>query len=157
MGKKKSKKQPKQEKQGEAKDTKETKGTPEATENEFVFTAESAIACCLAWLVPGAGHLYLAKIGRAIIFFVCITSLLIVGIALHGKIYRPQADQYLTYLATFACLGQGPSSVLVLFHPVKGDICSATFEYGTTFILAAGLLNMLIILDAFDIAIRRKR
>jgi hypothetical protein len=32
----------------------------------------------------------------------------------------------------------------------------ATFEYGNTFLLIAGLLNYLTMLDAFDIAVGRK-
>ena len=80
----------------------------------------------------------------------------VLGIFLSGKIYQPQEGQFLSYLATFACMGHGPSLFMMKFYPIEGNIRSATFEYGTTFILIAGLMNMLLILDAYDISVKRK-
>ena len=37
-----------------------------------------------------------------------------------------------------------------------GTVTAATWEYGNTFMIVAGLLNSLIVLDAFDIAMGRK-
>jgi hypothetical protein len=38
----------------------------------------------------------------------------------------------------------------------KGVVTAATYEYGNTFVIVAGLLNMLVALDAYDIALGRK-
>jgi len=139
----------------------------------------TALACILAWALPGAGHLYLGKKGKAAVFFLVVTATFLLGLEMDGRVYLASADQPLSYLATFANLGLGPMDLIgrevsydriIYFLPDERDralhqkildrtrsqILQPTHEYGTTFILTASLMNMLLILDAFDIGIGRK-
>lgn len=137
------------------------------------------VACTLAWLMPGAGHLYLGKKGKAGIFFAVILVTFAAGIAMDGRVYLAGSDQPLSFLAAFANAGLGPLDLvarndsydrIIYFMPdprnralyadildrTRRKILSPTHEYGTTFILTASLMNILLILDAFDIGIGRK-
>lgn len=128
------------------------------------------VALLAAWLVPGAGHLVLGKRGRAILFFLTIVSAFVLGLKLNGHLYWPTvADppslfhyDLITVLWFFAEIGSGlcyiASYALGLgTTPIPQAAVSPTFEYGNTFMFLAGLLNYLVIHDAFDIGAGRKR
>lgn len=111
-----------------------------------------------AWLVPGAGHFLLGRRGVAIVFLVIVLGSLGIGLALDGNLYRIAPNRPLTVLATLACMGLGtPYFALRFLLDYQGDIVAAGFEYGTAFILTAGLMNLLLILDTMDIASGKKR
>jgi TM2 domain-containing membrane protein YozV len=76
--------------------TPETQGTP---------VGNPVLAMVLAWLVPGLGHMYLGRRGRALLFFLLIVVCLWVGTSLQGNLYRPLPGQPLTLLATFGAMG----------------------------------------------------
>ena len=137
------------------------------------------LACALAWLLPGGGHLYLGKRGKAGIFFAVVLVTFLTGLAMDGRVYLAGSDQPLSYLAAFANVGLGPLDLVgrtfsydrVIYRmPDPGNralhgeileatrrrILSPTHEYGTTFLLTASLMNILLILDAFDISVGRK-
>ena len=79
------------------------------------------------------------------------------GIGLHGKVYRPEEGEPLTYLAAVGAAGVGLPYVAA--HALGmgfGDIRTQGYEYGNTFTLVAGLLNLLIVLDAYDVASGRR-
>jgi hypothetical protein len=79
------------------------------------------------------------------------------GVALDGNLYRVRPNQPLTILGTFAAMGIGsPYFVLRFLVDYTGDVVSSGYEYGTAFLLTAGLMNWLLVLDAWDIAIGRK-
>ena len=111
------------------------------------------MATALAWLVPGLGHVYLKRAVRGLIFFALVMIALGVGISLQGNLYQPIRGQWLTYLATFgqACAGI-PYFVLRYGFHYQGQQEAAGYEYGTAFLLTAGLMNLLLVLDARDIA-----
>ncbi len=133
-------------------------GSPPAAEiPERVAVASPLLAAFLAWIVPGAGHLMLRKTARGVLFFVLVVATLWIGCVLQGNLYVPVEGQPLTYLATLGCMGLGvPYFVLRYLVGYHGDIVSAGFEYGTAFILTAGLMNLLLVLDAWDIAQGKK-
>jgi len=124
------------------------------------------LAVILAWLVPGAGHFVLGKFGRGVLFLVLIAGSFLLGLSLHGRLYAPVADPT-------TLLRVDPISVLWSFAQVGTGLCyifghllgfgssyrpgAPTYEYGNTFMFLAGLLNYLVIHDAFDIAAGRKR
>ena len=111
------------------------------------------IAALLAWALPGAGHLYLGRRGRAIGFCLIILISLATGLALDGNLYRPVPDQPLSFFATLGSMGMGaPYFVARWLFGYEGDIQAAGYEYGSAFILTAGLMNLLLILDCLDIA-----
>jgi len=133
-------------------------GSPQAAElPERAAVANPLLAAFLAWIVPGAGHLMLRKTRRAGLFFALVVVALWIGCHLHGNLYTPVAGQPLTFLATLGCMGLGiPYFVLRYFVGYHGDFVAAGFEYGTAFILTAGLMNLLLVLDAWDIALGKK-
>lgn len=137
------------------------------------------VACLLAWLVPGLGHLYLGRKGRAGVFFSVVVSLFALGVASDGAASLFEQRQPLTFLATLDNLATGPVDLIsryttygAIVYALPGEegdprraellvrlrtrVRSVTYEYGTTFLLTAGLMNILLILDAFDIATGRK-
>jgi hypothetical protein len=116
----------------------------------------SQLAMFFAFLVPGAGHLYLGKRGRAITFFLIVMAMFIVGLLIDVKLYRPQSGQPLATLAAFGSMGAGLPYFIARFMRSWGDVGSITYEYGSAFTLTAGLMNLLLMLDAFDIAEERK-
>jgi hypothetical protein len=122
------------------------------------FSAKAAIACAAAWLIPGAGHLYLGKFGRAAIFLGCILPMFLLGIGLQGEIVGANWSDFFGFLKFFAEVGSGLFYILSKLSGLgKGEITALTFDYGNVFLYGAGLLNMLIVLDAFDIAVGRKK
>lgn len=116
------------------------------------------IACfILGWFVPGLGHLFQKKLARGLIFLVSIFAMAALGLSMGGKLYPFQTENPLTILAFFADLGNGLLYALFrLLHFGAGELKSATFEFGTAFIAGAGLLNYLVALDAYDIAVGKK-
>jgi hypothetical protein len=115
------------------------------------------LALLLAWLVPGAGHFYLGRRGRAAAFFALVVAAVAVGSALDGRLYAFVRGQPLTLLAMLAEFGLGLAYLaarLVLAGP--GSVVAPGSEYGTAFLLTAALMNLLLILDAWDIARGKK-
>jgi hypothetical protein len=120
----------------------------------------------LGWLVPGAGHLAQGKRVRALILGGAIWVSFIAGLAMGGRMFSlnpsdPNSSVLLQIPPMIANLGSG---VLYLISWVTGlgfnddpmQAARATHEYGNTFLLIAGLLNYLVMLDAFDMAAGRK-
>ena len=137
------------------------------------------LPCVLAWLVPGLGHYSLGRKGRAAAFFVIVLVTFLLGLLSGGTSSLADPQQPLSYLATFDNLAMGPIEILARkvslgglayrLPPDEGDqrrqqllarlrerVRHPTYEYGSTYLLTAGLMNMLLILDAFDIASGRK-
>lgn len=118
----------------------------------------SAPIVALAWLVPGASHILLGHARKGIVFFVTLTAMFAVGIAFSGRLFPFQMSEWLVFLAALAQWGLGlPRLVAALAGAGAGDVIAVTYEYGNTFLIAAGLLNALVVLDAADIASGRKR
>jgi hypothetical protein len=115
-------------------------------------------AMLLAYLVPGAGHLYLGRRARAITFFFIVVLLFAIGVAIDGDLYTiGQANgSVLRMLAALGSLGSGVVYWVADWMGVHGDVTSITFEHGTAFTITAGLMNLLLVVDAFDIAQGRK-
>jgi hypothetical protein len=115
------------------------------------------LLCAVAWLVPGAGHLWLRRPQKGIVFLVLLPLMFLIGLALEGRIFPFELSQPLVALAAFADLGIGaPYFIAWALGYGAGTVVEATYEYGNTFLIVAGLLNMLVIIDAYDIALGRK-
>ncbi len=111
----------------------------------------------LAWLVPGAGHLSQGRLVRGVTFLALVCFSVAVGSALDGKLFTVQAGSPLSTLGTLASLGAGiPYMVLRWIMDYQGDMRAATYEYGGAFLLTAGLMNLLAMLDAWDVLRGRK-
>jgi hypothetical protein len=81
----------------------------------------------------------------------------VIGLLLHGRIFPFELGEPLVALAAAADLGAGaPWIVARMLDAGAGVVTATTYEYGNTFLIVAGLLNALVVLDAFDIAMGRK-
>lgn len=117
------------------------------------------VAMVLAWLFPGLGHYYLGRRRSALAFALIVTATFLAGLSFQGRLYTIEAGQPLTILATFAVFGTGLLNIAarLLSDNPAGTILAATYEYGCAYLLTAGLMNLLLVLDAYDIATGRKR
>ncbi len=115
------------------------------------------LICAAAWFLPGMGHLWLGRRQKGIVFLVTLTLMFAFGLWLEGRLFPFEISQPLVALAAVADLGIGlPYFVAKAIGVGAGDVVAITYEYGNTFVIAAGLLNMLVVLDVFDIAKGRK-
>ena len=120
--------------------------------------ARAWTAVLLAWIFPGLGHFFLGRRRRALLYAAIVTVTFLAGLSFHGRLDTPEPGAPLTYLATFASLGSGLLNIaarLLVGNP-RGAVLSVTYEYGCTFLRTAGLMNLLLMLDAYDIAAGRK-
>ena len=118
----------------------------------------SLLAMILAYVVPGAGHVYLGYRRRAAAFFTIIFLMFVIGLAIDGNLYTLERGQpILRLLASLGSMGSGLIYFVARAMGPYGDLTSITYEYGTTFTLTAGLMNLLLVLDCFDIAGGRKQ
>jgi hypothetical protein len=117
------------------------------------------VAMLLAWLVPGLGHFYLGRRRTAFGFAAIVILTFLAGLSFQGRLYSVESGQPLTILATFAIYGAGLLNIAarLLSDNPGGTILAVTYEYGCAYLLTAGLMNLLLVLDVFDIATGRKR
>ncbi len=116
-----------------------------------------AFALVLGWLVPGAGHLLLGKWQRALLLFAAIVGMYAIGLGLGGKIYVPNTGEVLDMLGFAGQLGMGVLYLLARFLGLGGTAAATTLnDYGTKFLVACGLLNLIAAADAYALASGRK-
>jgi hypothetical protein len=115
------------------------------------------LICAAAWAIPGGGHLWQGRIQKGIIFLVTLPLMFGLGLWLEGRLFPFEIAQPLVALAAFADIGMGvPYFIAKAMGAGAGRVTAITYEYGNAFLIVAGLLNMLVVLDAFDIAEGRK-
>jgi hypothetical protein len=115
------------------------------------------LVCVAAWAIPGAGHLWLGRRQKAAVFFVALLAMFASGLLLKGRLFPFEFSEPLVALAAFANAGMGlPWIVALMMDAGKGVVTAISYEYGNCFLIVAGLLNFLVVLDAFDIAVGRK-
>ena len=114
------------------------------------------VAAVAAFLIPGLGHVYLRRWRRGLAFFLLVAVSLWVGWDLQGNLYRMVPNDPLSILGTLGALGMGIPYFLLRIKDYTGDILSPGYEYGTAFLLTAGLMNWLLVLDAWDISRGKK-
>jgi hypothetical protein len=111
----------------------------------------------VAWLIPSSGHLLLGKRLRAFGYFAIVLTAFAVGLYLHGNLHRIVGGQPLSILATLGSMGSGIPYLYARFIAgYAGDPSGPTYEYGTIFLLSAGLMNLLLVLDVWDHASGRR-
>jgi len=116
-----------------------------------------AAVVLVSWLVPGAGHLVQGRRQKGIIFLIAIPLMFAIGLALKGRLFPFILSEPLVGLAAIANLGMGiPYFIAKLLDLGQGVVTAASYEYGNTFLIVSGLLNMLVAIDAFDVRLGRK-
>jgi len=115
------------------------------------------LLCLASWAIPGAGHLWLGRRSKGLIFLIALPLMFAVGIALHGRLFPFDLSEPLVALAAAADLGIGLTYFIVKALGFGGgDVRAVTYEYGNAFLIVAGLLNLLVVIDAYDVAMGRK-
>ncbi len=126
----------------------------QTTSQGFLYSA-----LILGWkLVLGAGHVLTGRWVRGLLLFVSIASMFWLGLAMQGKLYVPNTGDVLDMLGFAGDLGNG---LLLCAGPDlrPGTWCGvqiATADYGTKFVVVAGLLNFISAVDAHNLRIGRK-
>lgn len=109
------------------------------------------------WLIPGAGHFLLKKWIRGTLLFISIVAMFSIGVALKGKVYTPNTGELLDMLNFVGDLGNGLLYVLARALSLgQAPVELATADYGTKFMVVAGLLNIVAAVDAHSLATGRK-
>jgi len=115
------------------------------------------LLCLAAWAIPGAGHLWLQHRLKGVVFLVALPLMFAIGLAIQGGLFPFDFSQPLSALAALAGVGIGvPYFIASNLGYGAGQVRAVTYEYGNAFIVVAGLLNLLVVVDTYDIAVGRK-
>ena len=131
--------------------------TVRASAAEETQSGALVLLCVASWAIPGIGHLLLGRRQKGLVFLIALPLMFTIGIAIHGRLFPFLLSDPLVGLAALADVGIG-----VVYFIAKGigyglgDVTAVTYEYGNAFLIVAGLLNMLVVIDAFDVAMGRK-
>jgi hypothetical protein len=128
-----------------------------ATTAEQTQSGGLVLLCLASWAIPGAGHLWLGRRSKGIIFLIALPLMFAIGLAIRGRLFPFDFSEPLVALAAAADVGIG----LMYFVASSlgygaGDVRAVTYEYGNAFLIVAGLLNLLVVIDAYDVAMGRK-
>lgn len=128
-----------------------------ATTAERTQPAHPILICIVSWLIPGAGHLWQGRRQKGIVFLLALPVMFAIGLWLSGRLFPFELSQPLIALEAFADLGVGlPYFIASALSLGQGVVTATSYEYGNAFLIVAGLLNMLVVIDAYDIALGRK-
>ena len=115
----------------------------------------------LAWLVPGGGHFLMKRYGRGGLLLLSVASMFLLGLMMRGPMFHPQGGDLLTVIIYYGgFLGDLASGLLYFLSVWLGysqpDVAGHVHDYGAKFLVAAGLLNILAMVDAWEIATGKK-
>jgi len=118
----------------------------------------AVIAPAIGWLIPGAGHMIQKRWIRGALLLISIFTLFILGLLMQGRIYKANGGDILDMLGFVGDVGAGGIYIVTLAKDWgQGAIAFATADYGTKFMIVAGLLNFIAVADAYHIAIGKKQ
>ncbi len=122
------------------------------------LTTMAVFAPVLGWLIPGAGHLIQKRWGRGLLLMVSVLAMFVLGVLMEGKVYGFNTGDILDMLGFVGDLGAGGLYIAARALDIgRGAINLATADYGTKYIIVAGLLNIISAVDAHDIALGKKK
>jgi 4-amino-4-deoxy-L-arabinose transferase-like glycosyltransferase len=122
------------------------------------FTPIAALAPAIGWLIPGAGHLIQKRWTRGLLLMFAVVAMFAFGLAMEGKVYKPNTGDLLDILGFIGDLGSGALYIMGRIFEWGGtNITTANADYGTKYIVVAGLLNIMAAVDAYHIAIGKKQ
>ena len=114
-------------------------------------------AAVAGWIVPGLGHLLLRRWSKAAVYFLCVGGLACAGLVMRGGVFMAGAEDLFDRLGFFADIGTG--GFYFLAHTIQAagpDVAHATGDYGTRMFATAGMLNLLTVLEAYEIGRGRR-
>lgn len=118
-------------------------------------------AVALGWIIPGGGHFLLKRPGRGGLIAFCVVAMYLLGLMMRGALFTPKADDLLTAVIYYGgFIGNLMNGILyfltIQLGYAQADVAGAVHDYGTKFLVAAGLLNVLGMVDAYEIATGQK-
>ncbi len=120
-------------------------------------TTMSVLAPAVAWLIPGAGHLIQKRWIRGFLLMASVGTMFVLGLLMQGHIYKPNGGDILDILGFVGDVGAGGLYIVTRTLDMgNGIVAHATADYGTKFMIVAGLLNFISVADAYHIAIGKK-
>ncbi len=121
------------------------------------LTTMAVIAPLLGWFIPGAGHILLKRYVRGILLMLCVLIMFLLGLGMSGRIYKPNGGDILDILGFVGDVGSGFLYFLArIMDWGQGAIAQATADYGSKYLIVAGLLNFIAAADAHHIALGKK-
>jgi hypothetical protein len=118
----------------------------------------TVIAPAIGWLIPGAGHIIQKRWIRGALLLISISTLFVLGLLMQGRIYKANGGDILDMLGFVGDIGSGGLYIVTMVKDWgQGAIAFATADYGTKFMIVAGLLNFIAVADAYHIAIGKKQ
>jgi len=137
---------------------------PSTSKNEVASQAKpqpagvmSVLAPAIGWFIPGAGHLIQRRWIRGVLLMASIVIMFVLGLMMQGHVYQPNGGDILDILGFIGDVGAGGLYVLAqAMNWGQGAISHATADYGTKYLIVAGLLNFISMADAYHIAIGKK-
>jgi hypothetical protein len=115
------------------------------------------LLCLASWAIPGAGHLWLGRKSKGLVFLAALPAMFAIGLAIHGRLFPFDLSEWLVCLAAIADVGIGiPYFIAAALGYGAGEVRAVTYEYGNAFLIVAGLLNLLVVVDVYDVALGRK-
>ena len=134
-----------------------TRETNQAAFSAPPITVKTILVPLVAWLIPGAGHIMQKRFGRGLLLMFSVVTMFLLGLAMQGRVYKPNSGDILDMLGFVGDVGAGGLYFLTLaLDAGKGAISHATADYGTKYLIVAGLLNFICVADAYHIAIGKK-
>jgi len=128
-----------------------------APEAAVPFTLMSVAAPAAGWLVPGLGHILQRRWIRGVLLFLCVFAMFFLGLGMQGKVYSPNTGDILDMLGFVGDVCAGGLYIVSLgMGWGQGAVYRATADYGTKYIVVAGLLNLICVVDAYHIAMKKK-
>jgi len=119
--------------------------------------AFALVIAAAGWIVPGLGHALLKMWGRAVACFLTVGLLVFFGAGMRGNVFTSNANDAFETLGYSADLGAGTFYFIAKSLETNGpDVSRADGDYGTRFLAAAGVLNLLAALHAYEAARGRK-
>lgn len=120
-----------------------------------------ALPVLLAWLIPGAGHFMLKRQGRGALVFASVILMFISGLLMRGAMFQLEKGDLLTTVINYggyiANLAAGvPFLLSKMLGYSQADVAGHIHDYGTKFLATSGLLNILAIVDVYEIAVGKK-
>ncbi|MGA8313046.1 MAG: DUF6677 family protein [Terriglobales bacterium] len=117
----------------------------------------AVIAPAVGWLIPGAGHLIQKRWIRGLLLMASISTMFILGLMMQGRVYLLNGGDILDILGFVGDVGAGGLYIVTRTQGWgHGAIAHATADYGTKYLIVAGLLNFISVADAYHIAIGKK-
>ena len=115
----------------------------------------------LGWLLPGAGHFYLKRWNHGILLLFAITGMFVFGLLMRGRMFEPQTgDVFTTVVHCGGYIADLANGALYFLASWLGyhqeQLANAVADYGTKFLVCAGLLNILAVIDVYEIAVGEK-